>query len=159
MRDLWASTTGQDLHLWAKVTLTSPSIPQKNCFLLDLIVINTEACFISFQFQSFGCDTTLQDCSKSQFWHLFALCGTRRLLSINVGPLFFFSFLLQTEWVHMQEMASQRSSCLLSIWPSVAVWSRRGRHLFFVYVFGVFPSLNAAPLFQRLQTNITLVKD
>lgn len=54
----------------------------------------------------------------------------------------------------MQEMASQRSSCLLSIWPSVAVWSRRGRHLFFCLCvcLGVFPSLNAAPLFQRLKT-------
>lgn len=36
MRDLWASTTGQDLPLRAKVTLTSPSIPQKKLFPIRL---------------------------------------------------------------------------------------------------------------------------
>lgn len=109
----------------------------------------TSLLLVSSQFQSFGCDTTLQDCSKSQFWHLFLFCGTS-----HVGPLFF--FLLQTEWVHMQEMASQRSSCLLSIWPSVAVWSRRGRHLFFVCVFvWGFSIFKCSPPFSEAQ-NFTI---
>lgn len=56
----------------------------------------TSLLLVSSQFQSFGCDTTLQDCSKSQFWHLFLFCGTSVCFLSTCRSSFLFS---PPDWV------------------------------------------------------------
>lgn len=124
---------------------------EKNCFLLDFIVISLIP--ISIIWLRYYPPRLLQ-ITVLEF--ISTLWNQASAFYQHVGPLFFFFFLLQTEWVHMQEMASQRSSCLLSIWPSVAVWSRRGRHLFFVCVFvWGFSIFKCSPPFSEAQ-NFTI---